>query len=87
MADTDRRIMAVDPIHRLALRPFCDAPDVENLTLEQRYALHEFFHQVMAAGYKLYQVVPAQLAVPVLKKKFQMMVQIPTDSADQDQSR
>jgi hypothetical protein len=38
----------------------------------------------MTAGYKLYQVVPTQLAVPVLKKKFQMMVQIPPDPPEKD---
>ena len=68
-----------DPIHRLAVHPFCDFPP-EDLTVEQRYALHEFFHTVMAAGYKLYQVVPADMAAGVIKTKFNEII-APTNPA------
>jgi len=50
---------------------------VEGLTLEQNFALHEFFHTVLAAGYKLYQIVPAEMASPVIRKKFGMMIREP----------
>jgi hypothetical protein len=67
-----------DPLLKL-MRPniFCDVPDVEGLTAEQRFALHEFFHEVLAAGYRLYQVVPPSKAAPILKKRFGMTVPAP----------
>jgi hypothetical protein len=64
-----------DPLGILALNVFCDLPDVKDLTPEQRYALHQFFHEVMAAGYKLYQIVPPKLAAPIVKKKFGLMIE------------
>jgi hypothetical protein len=57
----------------LSVNTFCDEPQ-SNLSVEQLYALHEFFHVVLAAGYKLYQVVPADQADAVIKKKFGKMV-------------
>jgi hypothetical protein len=75
--DTERR----DPLNRLSVHIDCEIPDVKDLTLEQRFALHEFFHTVLAAGYKLYQIVPAELAAPVIRKKFDHMIQVPTGAA------
>jgi hypothetical protein len=63
-----------DPFHRLSIRPFCDDPDVEGLTLEQQFALHEFLHTLLAAGFKLYQTVPVEKAMPLIRKKFAMMI-------------
>ena len=62
MAQTQRDVEHRDPLNRLSAKPFCEIPDVKDLTLEQKFALHEFFHTVLAAGFKLYQIVPAELA-------------------------
>jgi hypothetical protein len=74
MANDTDRMFADDPMTKLALHIFCDLPDVKDLTPEQRCALHEFFHEVLAAGYRLYQVVPAAKARPIIKKKFGLMI-------------
>jgi hypothetical protein len=74
MANTSPSDEPRDPLDRLAIKPFCDLPDVEHLTVEQRYALHEFFHAVLTAGYKLYQVVPARRAADIIRKKFGHMI-------------
>ena len=58
-----------DPMHVLAAKIRCEAPP-DGLTDEQLFALHEFFHVVLAAGYKLYQVVPRDKAAQVIKQKF-----------------
>ena len=74
MARTRRGLANVsDPIARLALHPFCEPPP-PGLTIEQHFAIHEFWHTVIAAGYKLYQVVPVDSASSVLTTKFEMMV-------------
>lgn len=61
----------------LSLNIFCDLPDVKDLTPEQRFAMHEFFHVVLAAGYRLYQVVPPDKAQPIIQKKFGIAIQPP----------
>lgn len=66
-----------DRLSKLSLDIFCDYPDIKDLTIEQRCALHEFFHAVLAAGYKLYQVVPPKKAAPIIKKKFGLILQDP----------
>ena len=66
-----------DVMAKLTLNIFCDEPDVRGLSTEQRCALHEFFHSVLAAGYKLYQVVPPAKAAPIIKKKFGLILQEP----------
>jgi hypothetical protein len=78
MPQTRRGLAKVsDPIDRLAIKPFCEFP-TPHLTLEQKLAIHEFFHTVLAAGYKLYQIVPQELASSVLLKKFEMMTGRPS---------
>lgn len=62
-----------DPLKRLAGNVFCEVPP-DNLSVEQLCALHEFFHSVLAAGYKLYQIVPAEKAAPIICDKFGNMV-------------
>jgi hypothetical protein len=47
---------------------------VEELSYEQQLALHEFFHRILAEGYKLYQTVPRSLAEPIIRKKFDLML-------------
>jgi hypothetical protein len=47
---------------------------VEELSYEQQLALHEFFHRILAEGYKLYQAVPRRLAEPIIRKKFELMI-------------
>jgi hypothetical protein len=74
MAQTQRDEEHRDPLNRLSVNIFCEIPDVKDLTLEQKFALHEFFHNVLAAGYKLYQIVPAELAAAVIRKKFGHMI-------------
>jgi hypothetical protein len=71
----NERLTASDPMHTLSLNIFCDHPDVKDLTVEQQLALHEFFHRVLADGYKLYQIVPPRLAAPIIKKKFGLMIE------------
>jgi hypothetical protein len=70
MANTSPQGGPRDPIRRLSFHIACDPVDVRQLTIEQIFALHEFFHSVLAAGYKLYQVVPVKLAAPIIQKKF-----------------
>jgi hypothetical protein len=62
-----------DPLVKLNLHIFCDLPDVEGLSFEQRCALHEYFHTVLSAGYKLYQIVPPDRASKIIKKKFALI--------------
>ena len=71
---TETGTQSRDPLRQLALNIFCDLPDVEDLSPEQQCALHEFFHEVLAAGYKLYQKVPPEFAAPIIKKKFGICV-------------
>jgi hypothetical protein len=47
---------------------------VEELSYEQQLALHEFFHRILAEGYKLYQTVPRRLAEPIVRKKLALMI-------------
>jgi len=64
-----------DPLRLLATHSFCDYPenpddpDTRNLTLEQQAALHEWYHEILAAGYRLYQKVPPAQAAIVMRKK------------------
>ncbi|MES2711131.1 MAG: hypothetical protein V4653_06080 [Pseudomonadota bacterium] len=62
-----------DPMHVLASKIHCEAPP-DGLTDEQKFALHEFFHVVLAAGYKLYQVVPRDKAAQVIREKFKVVL-------------
>jgi hypothetical protein len=62
-----------DPLRTLSLNLFCDDPP-DGLSTEQLCALHEFFHVVLAAGYKLYQIVPAAKAAPVIRQKFGLIM-------------
>lgn len=61
-----------DPIHYLSLNIQCEAPP-EELTDRQKFALHEFFHEVLASAYKLYQTVPPNLAADIIRQKFGAM--------------
>ena len=61
-----------DPMAHLSLNVFC-MPPPDELTVEQLYALHEFFHAVLVAGYRLYQVVPVDKAAEVIRQKFGAM--------------
>jgi hypothetical protein len=63
-----------DPLVTLTVNPFCDLPDVKDLSIEQQYALHEFFHAVLVAGYRLYQIVPQDKAAVIIKKKFGLVL-------------
>lgn len=74
MATTLRQNRSSNPLYPLSVGIRCDPPDVSHLTVEQQFALHEFFHTVLAAGYKLFQVVPAESAGPIIKKKFDLIM-------------
>ena len=63
----------------------CDYPMIEDLSPEQVWALHEFFHTLIGAGYNLYRYVPAQYADPIIKEKFGLV--IPTPTATNDRKR
>jgi hypothetical protein len=69
MADEAKHHRPSDPLTHLSLNVFC-MPPPDELTVEQLYALHEFFHAVLVAGYRLYQVVPADKAAAVIRQKF-----------------
>ena len=75
MAKNPMKPRANDPVHNMAMHIFCELPELEGLTPEQICALHEFTHVVMAAGYKLYQVVPQPIAGPIIKKKLGLVIQ------------
>jgi hypothetical protein len=62
-----------DPFLVLAQNILC-APAPAHLTPNQAFALHEFFHEVAAAGFKLYQTVPPDVALPIIKEKFAAML-------------
>jgi hypothetical protein len=71
MAQNSRQDWSGDPIRWLALHPECDYPDGKP-TKEQQFSLHEFLHTVLAAGYKLYQIVPTALAREIVRTKLDM---------------
>jgi hypothetical protein len=62
-----------DPMRLLSQNIYCADPPAE-LGTAQLCALHEFFHEVLAAGYKLYQKVPPDTAAKVVREKFTLMV-------------
>ena len=78
MAEEVPRQPPKDPILHLARNVFCEPPP-DRLTVEQLCALHAFFHEVLAAGYRLYQIVPIDKATPVIRQKFSAMVQTPNN--------
>ena len=57
-------------MNKLSVGLRCDEPLVEDLSPEQIDAVHEFFHVLLAAGYKLYQSVPPNYADAIIKAKF-----------------
>jgi hypothetical protein len=57
-------------MHKLSMNLRCDDPLVADLSPEQIDAVHEFFHTLLAAGYKLYQLVPPYYADPIIEAKF-----------------
>jgi hypothetical protein len=61
-----------DPLRVLSENIFC-APPPGGLSSTQLCALHEFLHEVLAAGYKLYQKVPPDAAAAVIRDKFGKM--------------
>jgi hypothetical protein len=58
-----------EPMHKIAITD-CDYPKIEPLTKEQRTALHVFKHELLAAGFRLYQEVPVKQAAPILVDMF-----------------
>ena len=62
-----------NPILLLAQNIKCGPPP-KGLTPEQGYALHQFFHEVAASAFKLYQIVPPLLADPIIKDKLEIMI-------------
>ena len=72
MADAAGSHHSSDPMTHLSLNVFC-MPPPDELSAEQLYALHEFFHAVLVAGYRLYQVVPVDKAGAIIRQKFGAM--------------
>jgi hypothetical protein len=66
--------MSKDPLHILSKQPLCAWPDIKDLTPEQQAALHEFEHAVLVAGFRLYQVVSAKRAAPIILKGLQRIL-------------
>jgi len=73
MADKKSSPREDPPLQLLAVNIRCDPPPA-GLTTEQKMALHEYFHVVLAATYKLLQIVPYRDAAPILKKKFGLVI-------------
>ena len=69
MAGTRRTEVPKTFVDYLAVKPFCESID-PTITPEQRFALHEFLHTMLAAGYKLYQTVPPDMASKIIIDKF-----------------
>ena len=69
-------------LNKLSMNLRCDEPLVEDLSPEQIDALHEFFHTLLAAGYKLYRYVPPLYADPVIKDKFGLVFPKPPPNGD-----
>ncbi len=61
-----------DPFFILAQNIFCEDPPSQ-LSFEQLCALHEFYHEVCAAGFKLYQKVPPERVYENVTTKLKMM--------------
>lgn len=56
-----------DPMHSFAELPIlCDAPTRRKLTPDQMAALHVFKHEVLAAGFRVYEKIPPKLAGPII---------------------
>jgi hypothetical protein len=72
-----------EPMHVLASKIRCEAPP-DGLNDAQLFALHEFFHVVLAAGYRLYQVVPRDKAAPVIMEKFKIFCDAAMAGKDPD---
>ena len=70
-----------DPRHAFSAKIQCEAPP-DGLNDQQLFALHEFFHLVAAAGYKLYQTVPRELAAQVIKQKFEVFIKAASAKED-----
>ncbi len=62
-----------DAFRKMSLNLLCEPPP-KGTTPEQQFALHEFFHEVLVAGYKLYQKVPPDIAAPIIKEKFGLII-------------
>jgi hypothetical protein len=62
---------------KLSQKLMCDDPLISELSPEQVWALHEFFHVLIAAGYNLYRFVPYEYADRVIKEKFGLVIPKP----------
>lgn len=69
-AALERFFQQQNAMHKLSKHLRCDDPLVDDLSPEQIDAVHEFFHALLAAGYKLYQLVPPDYADPIIFEKF-----------------
>jgi len=58
-----------EPMHKIAITD-CDYPKIERLPKQHRAALHAFKHELLAAGFRLYQDVPVKQAAPILVDMF-----------------
>jgi hypothetical protein len=66
--DASRCDGEADPLRRVSTIA-CDYPKVKHLTPENLASLHAFKHEVVAAGYRLYQKLPRELAAPFLQSQ------------------
>jgi hypothetical protein len=62
MAKTEKEALVV--VSKL----LCQSPDIGKLNPVQLAALHVFKHEFLAAGYRLYEVIPREKANPILVK-------------------
>jgi hypothetical protein len=58
-------------LRSLELKPLCDAADVQGMTPEQVAAVHAFLHEILAAFYRMRILVPENLVLTALNKRFE----------------
>jgi len=57
-------------------------PEVQALSEEQLYALHEFKHEVIAGIFRLYRIIPQRQADKILEKYFDELLKEASDEAE-----
>lgn len=75
-----------DPFYQLSVAPLCDRPTRRQFSPDQLAALHAFKHEVLAAGYRLYEKVPPDVIGPVITAYLKQLVNelepAPTENKD-----
>ena len=65
---------ADDLIKSLKLQPFCDAADVQDLTREQRAALHVFLNEMLASYHRACEKVPEEAVKYIVERRLRKIL-------------